>query len=510
MLHQKRYLLQKSSNVEPLNFNKAFSKKERGKQMKQFLDQNFLLHTETAIHLFHNYVDKLPIIDYHCHIDPKEIALDRKFDNITQVWLGGDHYKWRLMRSSGVDEYYITGDAPDKDKFDMWAQTLSKSIGNPLYHWSHMELQRYFNYNGTLNKNTADEVWNLCNEKLSQPSMSVRNIIQTSGVTHICTTDDPVDSLEWHDMIRKDPTCTVKVSPTWRPDKAMNLENPDYLNYLDKLSSITGILINSFDALKEALDNRIEFFNSMNCRISDHALDYIMYEPATDEMINGIFNKRLNHMPLTKKEILQFKTAFLLFSGRTYYKLGWAMQLHYGCKRNNNTPAFNSLGADTGYDCINNYTPTASLADLLNALESRNQLPKTIIYSLNPSDNAAIDSILGCFQDASAVGKIQHGSSWWFNDHKTGIKEHLTSLANLGYLSGFIGMLTDSRSFLSYPRHEYFRRILCDLFGTWVEDGEFPQDYETLGQIASDISYYNTLRYFRFTYDVLLDSNNIK
>lgn len=466
--------------------------------MKPFLDENFLLNSETAVHLYHNYASRMPIVDYHCHINPREIAEDRRFDNITQVWLGGDHYKWRLMRSNGVDEYYITGNAPDKEKFMKWAETLSKAIGNPLYHWSHLELQRYFGYNGVLNANTAEEVWELCNRKLDEPSMSVRNLIKSSNVTLICTTDDPVDTLEWHKMIAKDPSFDVKVYPAWRPDKAMNLEKSEYLAYLKQLSSVSGVRIESFQTLKDALRNRLQFFQSMNCCVSDHALDYIMYEPASEETIEDIFRNRLNNIPLTEKEILQFKTAFLMFVGKEYYDLGWAMQLHYGCKRNNNTPAFKALGPDTGYDCINNFAPSAQIADFLDALNKEGKLPRTIIYSLNPTDNAAIDSIIGCFQDSSAVSKIQHGSAWWFNDHKHGMTEQLTSLANLGYLGGFIGMLTDSRSFLSYPRHEYFRRILCNLLGSWVEGGEYPQDYETLGKIVQDISYNNAMNYFEF------------
>ena len=466
--------------------------------MRQFLDQDFLLGTETAKALFHNYAEKLPIIDYHCHINPKEIAMDRTFDNITQVWLGGDHYKWRLMRAYGIDEYYITGNAPDREKFDKWADTLSKCIGNPLYHWSHLELQRYFGYYGILNKNTADEVWELCNSKLAEASMSARNIIKASNVTHLCTTDDPADSLEWHEIIAADMSFDIKVLPTWRPDKAMNLEKPDYLDYIKNLGDLTGININSYHSLKEALKIRMNYFYDHNCRVSDHGLDYIMYVPASEATINEIFQKRLTGLSLTSNEILQFKTEFLLSMGKAYYELGWVMQLHYGCKRNNNTPAFLALGPDTGYDCINNFAPSSQMADMLNAMHRQNSLPKTILYSLNPIDNAAIDSIIGCFQDSSAIGKIQHGSAWWFNDHKTGMTEQLTSLANLGLLAGFIGMLTDSRSFLSYPRHEYFRRILCDLIGTWVENGEYPADYDTLREIIENISYYNTQKYFGF------------
>ena len=350
-----------------------------------------------------------------------------------------------------------------------------------------------------MNKNTADEVWNLCNEKLAQPSMSVRSIIKQSNVTLICTTDDPIDSLEWHKKLAEDDSFDVKVLPAWRPDKAMNIEKPDYLDYLDKLTVSAGMTeINTFAALKEALKNRMDFFASMGCNVSDHALEYVMYYPASDDEIETIFLKRQNKMVLTKEEELKFKTAFMLFVGREYHKRDWAMQLHYGCKRDNNTLMYEKLGPDTGYDCINNYAPSAQMADFLNALIVTDELPRTILYSLNPNDNQAIGTILGCFQDSTAVAKIQQGSAWWFNDHKTGMQDQMISLANLGNLSGFVGMLTDSRSFLSYTRHEYFRRILCNLIGNWVENGEFPADMDTLSQIVTDISYNNAKRYFKF------------
>lgn len=466
--------------------------------MKPFMNEDFLLSTDTAKTIFHDYAEKTPVLDYHCHINPKEIAEDRQFENITQVWLGGDHYKWRFMRSCGVDEYYITGEAPDKEKFLKWAACLGKAIGNPLFHWSHLELQRYFGYNGVLNKNTAEEVWNLCNAKLSEKSMSVRNLIKQSNVTLICTTDDPIDSLEWHKRIAEDTTFDVQVLPAWRPDKAMNIEKPDYLDYLEKLASVSGIKITSFAALKEALKNRMEFFASMECSVSDHALEYVMYVPADDAELEAIFANRLKGAEISREEELKFKTAFMLFAGREYNRLGWAMQLHYGCKRDNNTLMFEKLGPDTGYDCINNYAPSSQMADFLNALIKTDELPRTIIYSLNPNDNQSIGTILGCFQDSTAVAKIQQGSAWWFNDHKTGMQEQMISLASLGNLSGFVGMLTDSRSFLSYTRHEYFRRILCDLIGTWVENGEFPNDSDILKEIVTDISYYNAVRYFGF------------
>jgi glucuronate isomerase len=466
--------------------------------MKAFMDKDFLLTTETAKKLYHEYAGVMPIIDYHCHINPQEIYEDRKFDNITQVWLGGDHYKWRQMRSNGIDEYYITGGASDREKFQKWAETLELAIGNPLYHWSHLELQRYFGYEGCLNGETAEEVWNLCNEKLAQDSMTVRNIIRQSNVTLLCTTDDPVDSLEWHKKLAEDNSFEVKVLPAWRPDKAMNLEKADYLDYLKKLSAASGIDITNYETLLIALQTRMDFFASMGCSVSDHGLNYVMYNPASEDQIKDIFARRLLGIMPSAQEEAQFKTSILVWLGKQYHKKNWVMQLHYGAKRDNNSRIFNLLGPDTGVDCINNYAPAAELANFLNALEGTKELPKTIIYSLNPMDNAVIGTIIGCFQGTEAVGKIQQGSAWWFNDHKTGMIEQMTSLANLGLLGNFIGMLTDSRSFLSYTRHEYFRRILCELIGGWVENGEYPEDDRTLEKIVKGISYNNAVRYFEF------------
>jgi glucuronate isomerase len=466
--------------------------------MKNFLDKDFLLSTETAKELFHKYAAKKPILDYHCHINPKEIAQNRQFENISQVWLGGDHYKWRQMRSNGVEEKYITGNASDKEKFKKWAETLEKIIGNPLYHWSHLELRRYFGYEGVLNSETADEVWTLCNEKLQKKSMSVRGMIEQFGVTLICTTDDPVDSLEWHKKIKEDKSFNVQVLPAWRPDKMLNIENPLFADYIAQLSKVSGVNITSFATLKTAFQKRLEFFISFGCRATDHALSYIVYAPCSEKNVEAIFAKKLNGGTLTKDEELKYKFAFMLFAGKEYSKNDLVMELHYGCKRNNNTFVFNKLGPDTGHDCIDNFSSGAQMVDFLNALDSIAQLPKTIIYSLNPNDNALIGSILGCFQDSSALSKVQQGSAWWFNDHKVGMTEQLISLANLGVLSNFVGMLTDSRSFLSYTRHEYFRRILCDLIGGWVENGEYPYDIQILSKIISDISYDNAVRYFKF------------
>lgn len=464
------------------------------------MDKDFLLETETAGKLFHEYAEVTPILDYHCHINPREIAEDRKFDNITQVWLGGDHYKWRQMRSNGVDEKYITGDATDREKFQKWAETLEKAIGNPLYHWSHLELQRYFGYHGALNGKTAEEVWNLCNEALQKDDMSVRNIIRRSGVTLICTTDDPVDTLEWHEKIAEDDSFEVQVLPAWRPDKAMNAEKSDYGDYIGKLSEASGVQIRTFADLIQALQARMEYFAARGCSVSDHALEYVMYEPASDEEIEQIFQKALAG-EISRREELQFKTRFMTEMGKAYHAKNWVMQLHYGAKRDNNQLIYRKLGPDTGVDCINNYAPSAQLADFLNALAEPDTLPKTIIYSLNPNDNAAIGTILGCFQNADTVGKVQQGSAWWFNDHKQGMTEQMVSLANLGLLGNFLGMLTDSRSFLSYTRHEYFRRILCNLIGGWVENGEYPNDEEALGRLIRGISYGNAVRYFGFSLD---------
>ena len=465
--------------------------------MKPFMDKDFLLSTESARALFHNYAEKSPILDYHCHINPREIAEDRKFDNITQVWLGGDHYKWRQMRSNGVAERYITGDASDREKFQKWAETLEKLIGNPLYHWSHLELQRYFGYTGHLCGETAEEVWNLCNQLLKN-KWSVRSLIKSSNVTLICTTDDPVDTLEWHKRIAEDDTFDVQVLPAWRPDKAMNVEKPGFASYMANLSHVSGIQINSFASLKEALKNRMAYFADCGCSVSDHALEYVMYYPAPDGEIDAILAKGLSGQEISREEELKYETAFMLFAAKEYNRLDWAMQLHYGCKRDNNAYMYQQLGPDTGFDCINNYAPSAQMADFLNALSADNKVPRTIIYSLNPNDDASIGTIIGCFQDTSAAGKIQQGSAWWFNDHKTGMTNQMISLANLGCLGNFIGMLTDSRSFLSYTRHEYFRRIMCELIGGWVDNGEYPDDQKALKAIIEGICYHNAVKYFQF------------
>ena len=464
--------------------------------MKEFMGKDFLLSNETAKHLYHDYAEKMPIIDYHCHISQKEIYDNKQFSTITEVWLGGDHYKWRQMRANGIDEKYITGDASDLDKFKAWAKTLSHLIGNPLYHWSHLELQRYFGIYEPLTEDNAEEIFNKCNEVLK--TLTVRKILEDSKVNIVCTTDDPCDDLTTHKLLQEDKTMKTLVVPCFRPDKANNIEKVDYLDYVKKLEAASGMAIKSFKDLCAAIDSRIEFFASMGCRASDHALEYVMYEPASEEKVEEIFAKRLGGEMVTRKEELIFKTAFMRHLASVYTKKGWAMQLHYGCKRDNNKKMFDILGPDTGYDTINNYAPSSEMADFLNSLNVEGNLPRTIIYSLNPNDNAAIVTTMNCFQGDGIKGKLQHGSAWWFNDHKKGMQEQMETLANDGMLANFIGMLTDSRSFLSYTRHEYFRRILCDFIGTLVENGEYPNDDKVLKEIVEDISYNNAVNYLGF------------
>lgn len=465
--------------------------------MKAFLDDDFLLTTPTARRLY-QVARSMPILDYHCHLDPKEIAQDRRFENITQVWLGGDHYKWRLMRANGVDEAYITGDAPDREKFQKWAETLELAIGNPLYHWSHLELRRYFGYEGVLNGDTAQGVWELCNQKLQEPGMSARNLIANSGVTLVCTTDDPADSLEWHQQLAQDSSFPVKVLPAWRPDAAMGLERPEYLDYLQRLGQAAGVEIRTYGDLKKALLSRMAFFDKMGCRASDHALTVAVCQPASEEELERVFQKRLEGEPLTQEELAAFQTGFLRFVAGEYKRLGWVMQLHYGCRRNNNTRMFHKLGRDTGYDAVLQGTPSLEVAAFLDLLASQDALPRMVLYSLNPNDDEGLNSVIGCFQDGTPLGRIQQGSAWWFNDHKAGMVKQLTAFANGGLLGNFIGMLTDSRSFLSYPRHEYFRRILCELLGAWVENGEYPADWKALEKMVRGVCYNNAVEFFGF------------
>ena len=459
------------------------------------INDGFLLKSDTAKRLYEAAKD-MPIIDYHCHIDPREIYENRRFDNITQVWLGGDHYKWRLMRSNGVTEDEITGDADDYTKFLRFAEMLPKAIGNPMYHWCHLELKRFFGYDGVLNGDTAREVYDLCNKKLRQDGMTVRAIIEKSNVKMIGTTDDPADDLKWHKLIAEDKSFKTAVCPTFRPDKAVNIDKAGFADYIKKLSAAAEIDIKTVSDVKAALEKRLDYFCSLGCRATDHGLDYVVYEPASEESVNEIFKRALRGEKVSQSEADRYKTELMLFLGEKIAEKGIVMQLHYGAQRNTNTVMFNKLGADTGFDCISVKNCGEALTGFLNALNVKGKLPKTIIYSLNPNDNELIDTVLGCFQGTEAQGKIQHGSAWWFGDTKSGMKAQLKSLANLSLLGNFVGMLTDSRSFLSYTRHEYFRRILCNLLGEWVENGEYPDDKITLETIVKDISYNNAKKYF--------------
>lgn len=467
--------------------------------MKAFMDQDFLLKTDTAKTLYHDHAEKMPIIDYHCHINPMEIYEDRQYDNITQVWLGGDHYKWRVMRACGVPEYYITGDASPAEKFQKWAETIPNIIGNPLYHWTHLELQRYFGITEPLNGDNAMEIYEKCNAILAQPDMSTRGIIRRSNVKLICTTDDPVDDLKAHELLAADPDAPAAVLPAFRPDKAMRADKADFGQYVARLEKVVGYPIVKMEDMRQALRDRIEYFDQHRCRVSDHALDYCFCVKADEAELDSILAKAKAGTGITREEQLAYHTALLLTVGQEYTKRDWIMQLHFGCIRDNSTKMFAKLGPDTGFDAANDVSNAVGLANLLNTLEQAGALGKTILYSLNPVDNIVIGTVMGCFQtDSKVPGKIQQGSAWWFNDHKPGMEAQMTSLMSIGVISTFNGMLTDSRSFLSYTRHEYFRRILCDLFGQLVEDGEYPADIARLGQMVENISYNNALHYFRF------------
>lgn len=461
-----------------------------------FIKEDFLLKTEVSRRLYEQYAKNMPIIDYHCHVSPREIYEDKRFSNITEIWLGGDHYKWRLMRSNGVDEKYITGDASDHDKFVAFASMLPVAIGNPMYHWCHLELKRYFGYDGILNADTAEEVWELCNKRLKEDGMSVRDIIRSSNVAFIGTTDDPTDSLEYHALIAKDDSIDTIVAPSFRPDKALNIDKPGWDEYIARLSAVSGIEIKDIATLKEALALRIEHFSRHGCRASDHGLDFAVYEEADADTLDAIVTKGLRGEKVTAFEAAALKTELLTFCAGEYVRRGWVMQIHYNCLRNPNSAMLAELGPDTGFDCVGPDNGSRRLAALLDRLYSNNALPRTVLYSLDASDNAFLDTVIGAFQGTEVPGKLQHGSAWWFNDHKQGMRDQLISLANLSLLGNFIGMLTDSRSFLSYTRHEYFRRILCGLIGEWVEDGEYPDCDDELGRIVKGICYENARRYF--------------
>lgn len=461
-----------------------------------FMDQDFLLSTKTAKWLYHDVAENMPIIDYHCHIDPQEIAEDRKFDNVAQVWLGGDHYKWRCMRAGGITEDRITGDAPDREKFRAFAAVMPQMIGNPLYHWSHLELQRGFGITEPLNADNADDIYDRCNEVLK--TCSARQLMKKFNVRAIGTTDDPLDDLHWHECIAADPTFDIGVHPTFRPDKAINIEKPGFPEYIHKLSALSGRELISAEDVIQVLCERIEYFDVHGCRSADHGMDYCMYAAPELKKANKAFNEAMNGKIPSRKKADAFKTLVTIACAKKYAEKNWVMQIHFGCLRDNNKPQFALLGADTGYDAVNSRSGVENLAPLLNAFAENDGLPKTVLYSLNSADNTAIATIMACFQGGGVAGKIQHGSSWWFNDNRPGMRQQLTDLAANGVLGRFIGMLTDSRSFLSYTRHEYFRRVLCELIGEWVESGQYPNDVNQLTRLIKDLCYNNTNEYFGF------------
>ena len=467
--------------------------------MSAFITSNFLLNNESARILYHDYAEGLPIIDYHCHIPVEDIAHDTQFKNLTHIWLYGDHYKWRAMRTAGVDERYITGDSSDWEKFLAWSKVVPKTLGNPLYHWTHLELLRYFDVQELLNEKSAERIWKHCNECLSKKEMSARGIIKKMNVKIVCTTDDPVDSLEFHEQIANDSSFDVKVLPAFRPDKALGIDTPEeYKKWLDKLAIISGIEINNFDDLLNALKQRHNFFHDHGCRLSDHGLETVYADDYTDEEISEIFSKFLNNENTNTTEQRKFKSALLYEMGKLDHSRGWVQQYHLGAIRNNNTRMYRTLGPDTGLDSMGDFPQSRSLSRFLDRLDNSNQLAKTILYNVNPVDNALFATMIGNFQDGSVPGKMQFGSAWWFLDQKDGIEDQLRSLANMGLLSQFVGMLTDSRSFLSYPRHEYFRRVLCNMIGEDIEKGLIPNDMELVGPMVSDICHYNADRYFDF------------
>lgn len=463
---------------------------------KPFMDEDFLLETPTARKLYHEYAAPQPILDYHCHLPPAEIAGNKQFRNITEIWLGGDHYKWRFMRSAGVTEDFMTGNQPDQEKFRRFCEVLPLAVGNPLYHWCHLELRRFFGLDTLVSAATADSVWEACNAKLKQPEFFARGLMLGANVRAVCTTDDPIDDLANHAAIAADKNFPIKVLPTFRPDRSFNIDRAEFGDYIPKLADASGVRINRFADVLKALDARMDHFARHGCRLSDHGVDVTFFAEATAAELDAILARRLSGATLTPKEVEQYKTAVLLHLGREYAKRDWAMQLHMGALRNNNSRMFKQLGPDTGWDSITDSLVAANLARYLDTLDLDGLLPRTILYCLNPAQNEVLGTMIGNFQDGRVFGKMQFGSGWWFNDQKDGMIRQMTALANLGNLGAFVGMLTDSRSFLSYTRHEYFRRILCNLIGGWVENGEYPQDWAQLKRIVEGICYGNASRYF--------------
>lgn len=464
--------------------------------MKNFLDENFLLQSKTAQTLYHDYAKEMPIIDYHNHLMPEQIANDINFENITQVWLYGDHYKWRAMRTNGIDEKYITGTATDYEKFEQWAATVPYTLRNPLYHWTHLELQRYFNIETLLSPETAKEIYDTCSVKLQTPEYSVKNLLRKMNVKVVCTTDDPTDSLQHHKKIKED-GFEIKVLPAFRPDKAMNVDDVDVFNaYVKKLESVTGNNIKSFDDYLKALKSRHDFFAEMGCCVSDHGLEQLYAEDYTDAAISEIFNSLLSGKTISNIDNFKFKSAMLVNFAKWDHEKNWVQQYHLGALRNNNSRMLQSLGADTGWDSIGDFTQGRQLSKFMNSLDTSDQLAKTIIYNLNPGDNELVATMIGNFNDGTVEGKIQFGSGWWFLDQKDGMTKQINALSNMGLISKFVGMLTDSRSFMSFPRHEYFRRLLCNIFGNEIEEGELPDNKEWIGKIIQDICYNNAKNYF--------------
>lgn len=467
---------------------------------RHFINEDFILETQIAKDLYHNHAKSLPIIDYHCHLDPQMIAEDYHFDNLGELWLGGDHYKWRAMRTNGVEEKYCTGkNTTDWEKFSKWAETVPYTMRNPLYHWTHLELKSAFDIDEVLNPSSARDIYERCTEKLRTPEFSARGLMKRFNVEVVCTTDDPADSLEHHIRLQEE-GFEVKVLPTWRPDKAMAVEcATDYISYVHKLSEISGITITSFQTLLDALRKRHDFFDSVGCKLSDHGIEEFYASDYTEHEISAIFTKVMQSTQLSPDEIIKFKSAMLYEGALMDWEKGWAQQFHYGALRNNNTRLYNLLGPDTGFDSIGDFTVARNLSKFLNRLDKENKLAKTILYNQNPRDNDLIATMIGNFQDGSVAGKIQFGSGWWFLDQKTGMEAQMNSLSSLGLLSRFVGMLTDSRSFLSYPRHEYFRRILCNLLANDVKKGLLPEsELSFIGKMVEDISYNNAKSYFNF------------
>ncbi|WP_308991114.1 glucuronate isomerase [Mariniflexile litorale] len=464
---------------------------------KKFIHNNFLLENKYAEELYHNYSKNQPIIDYHNHLSPQQIAEDKTFENITNVWINGDHYKWRAMRTLGINEKFITGDATDKEKFLNWAKTVPYTMRNPLYHWTHLELAKYFGITDLLSEKTAEKVWEQTQDQLNAGTHSTRQLLQKVNAELVCTTEDPIDNLQYHQQLAKS-DFNVKVSTAFRPDKAILINADGYNTYLDSLEKSAGVSINSYQDLLSALRKRIEFFNANGCKLCDHGLDQIYFENYTESDIKAIFAKKREGKTISNDDALKFQSAVLVFLCETYHEFGWVQQFHLGALRNNNARMHRILGPDTGWDSIGDYPQAQKLSAFLNALDSKDKLTKTIIYNLNPADNEVMATMIGNFNDGSVKGKVQFGSGWWFLDQKDGMTKQLNALSNMGLISCFIGMLTDSRSFLSFPRHEYFRRILCNLLGDEIKRGELPNDMEWIGKMVSDISYNNAKEYFKF------------